>query len=443
MFLYNSISKKIEQFHSIHPHRVMMYFCGPTTYNYAHIGNARPAVLADLLYNVLVESGYEVKYASNYTDIDDRIIQKAIEQNKDALTVSQHYIDIYRQDLASLHVKKPDFTPKVSDTIDKIIMFIQKLIDAGFAYVVAGDVYFAMDKVDQYGIISHQKTEDLMVGARIEENSAKKNPLDFVLWKQTNIGKSWESAFSNGRPGWHTECVVMIQDIFQTNLIDIHGGGSDLKFPHHENEVVQAHALHHTTLANYWIHNGMIKVDGAKMSKSIGNVFYIKDLVEKYGGNEMRWFILSAPYRSELMLTNETLQNAVTEFNKVKQAHKQLKVKLRYHGVEKTNQLDDVYQQFLAHLQNDLNVSKAVTVLFDLIKKINQCLRVKMLDFNQLAILESTLDKMLSVLGYVLDDIEIDEEARSLFEKWDNCKQEKNFEEADIYRNLLMEKGLL
>lgn len=443
MYLYNSISKKVEKLNTIKENEVMMYFCGPTTYNYAHIGNARPAVVADLLVNVLEESGYEVKYASNYTDIDDRIIQKALEENKDALEVSAHYIEVYRKDLASLFVKQPNYTPKVSESIDQIIHFIQSLIDKGFAYEVNGDVYFSVEKADNYGIISKQRKEDLLVGARIEENSEKRNPLDFVLWKKTTIGKKWRSPFSSGRPGWHTECVVMIHDIFKTNLIDIHGGGSDLKFPHHENEVVQSQALHCTSLANYWLHNGMIKVDGAKMSKSLGNVFYIKDLVEKYGSNEMRWFILSAPYRSELMLTEETLNNAVSEFNKIRLAHKQLKVKLRMHEVAKVDTMDEVYSMFLSELQNDLNVAKAVTILFDLVKKINQALRNKQLDFSLLAIYECTLDKMLKILGYQLEDIEINEEIRAIFKQWEEAKMNKDFESSDKYRTILIQKGIL
>lgn len=443
MYLYNSISKKVEKFQSINENEVMMYFCGPTTYNYAHIGNARPAVIADVLVNVLEASGYRVKYASNYTDIDDRIILKALETNKDALEISQYYIDIYRKDLSSLHVKTPHYTPKVSETISQIVEFIQKLIDKEYAYIVDGDVYFDIEKINNYGIISHQKKEELVVGARIEENTMKKNPLDFALWKKTENGKFWGSPFSNGRPGWHTECVVMIEDIFKTNLIDIHGGGSDLKFPHHENEVAQSCALHHSTLANYWVHNGMIKVDGQKMSKSIGNVLYIKDLVEQFGGNEIRWFILSAPYRSELLLTPQTIQNAVVEFNKVKFAHKQLKVKLRLNNCDKTTEKHELFTEFLSHLQNDLNVSMATTVLFDLIKLINLQIRQKQIDFQSLAKLEATLDAMLEILGYVLDDVVIDAETKLIFKSWEEAKSNKNFEVADHYRQILIEKGLL
>lgn len=443
MKLYNSISKKIENFIPINPNEVTMYFCGPTTYNYAHIGNARPAVIADLLFNVLKELGYNVKYASNYTDIDDRIIEKALEQGKDALEVSQFYIDAYVRDLATLNVKKPEFTPKVSATMDKIIHFIEKLIEKGFAYEVNGDVYFDMDKAQTYGVISHQKKEELLVGARIEKNTDKKNPLDFALWKKTTTGKSWDASFSKGRPGWHSECVVMIQDVFNSNLIDIHGGGSDLKFPHHENEVVQCNVLHNTTLANYWIHNGMIKVDGAKMSKSLGNVLFIQDLVEKYGGNQMRWFILSSPYRLELMLNEDTLNNAKNEFNKIEIAYKQLKVKLRLNRIAKGNQLDSSYHLFLEELKNDLNVASANTVLFDLVKKINQELRKKELNILLLQSYEYTLDKMLNVLGYKMEEIELDEVDFELFAAWENAKANKEFEVADLLRNRLIQRGRL
>lgn len=443
MKLYNSISKKVEEFNSIVPNEVTMYFCGPTTYNYAHIGNARPAVVADLLFNILTELGYNVKYASNYTDIDDRIVQKAIDENKDALEVSSFYIDAYRNDLASLNVKKPQYTPKVSETMDKIILFIEQLIEKGYAYEVDGDVYFEMDKAKEYGIISHQKNEELLAGARVEVNELKHNPLDFALWKKTTQGKNWKSPFSDGRPGWHSECVVMIQDIFKTNLIDIHGGGSDLKFPHHENEVVQCNALHDTHLANYWVHNGMIKVDGAKMSKSLGNVLYIHDLVKQYGGNTLRWFILSSPYRGELILNEETLNNAVSEFTKVETAHKQLKLKLRLNHIAKVELLDESYTAFINELTNDMNVASANTVIFNLIKKINQGLRQKECDFDLLATYEHTLDKMMQVLGYELKEIELTELDFELFKAWDNAKVNKEFDVADLLRQRLMDRGLI
>lgn len=443
MKLYNSISKQVEQFVPLKEKEVTMYFCGPTTYNYAHIGNARPALVADLLWNVLLASGYEVKYASNYTDIDDRIVVKALAENKDALAVSQFYIDAYRQDLDSLFVKKPMFTPKVSDTMESIIHFIEDLVAKGYAYEVDGDVYFAMENVEKYGLISHQKLEELQVGARIEENLAKRNPLDFALWKKSTSGKAWESRFSLGRPGWHSECVVMINEVFKQSLIDIHGGGSDLKFPHHENEVVQSCALHDTILANYWVHNGMIKVDGNKMSKSLGNVFFIKDLVNQYGGNVIRWFILRAPYRQELSLNTTTLESAKAEIDKLSLAYKQLQIALRRKQVAVGTTLDEAYELFLAALQDDLNTQNAQTVLFDFVKKINQSLRQKELDVVLLQNYEYTLEQMLVLLGLELPKVVLMQVDLKLFDDWEKAKRNKDFEQADMYRKMLIEKGYL
>lgn len=443
MKLYNSISKSVEVFVPINPNEVTMYFCGPTTYNYAHIGNARPAIVADLLWNVLEASGYQVKYASNYTDIDDRIVAKALAENKDALEISQFYIDAYRKDLDTLYVKKPLFTPKVSETMNSIIAFIEQLVQKGFAYEMNGDVYFSMDNVENYGIISHQKLADLQVGARIEENLEKRNPLDFALWKKTTTGKRWDSRFSQGRPGWHSECVVMINEVFNQSLIDIHGGGSDLKFPHHENEVVQSCALHHTILANYWVHNGMIKVDGNKMSKSLGNVFYIHDLVKKYNGNIIRWFILKAPYRQELALNETTLETAKTEVEKMQATYKQLQLKLRRAKIAEAQILDNAYDEFLKALQDDLNTQNAQTILFELLKTVNQNLRKKDVDFVLLQSYEYTLVKMFELLGLQFLKIELDEESLTLFENWEIAKNNKEFEKADYYRQELIEKGYL
>ena len=294
MKLYNSYTQTVEEIRPIEEGKISMYVCGPTVYNYPHIGNARPIVVFDTLKKALTVQGYDVTFASNYTDVDDKIINTAIEQNVSEKEITDKSIKAYNDVRFGLNADLPDYAPRVTETMDQIIAFIQELIDKGAAYQVGGDVYFRVESDKNYGELSHQNIEDLVVGARIDENTMKENPLDFTLWKATDKGIQWDTPWSKGRPGWHTECVVMIQDVFKRNLIDIHGGGLDLKFPHHENEIAQCRACHSTPLANTWVHNGMINIDGTKMSKSLGNVRWAKDLIATYGGNTMRWAMISS-----------------------------------------------------------------------------------------------------------------------------------------------------
>lgn len=272
MKLYNSLSQQLETFKPIEAGKVSMYVCGPTVYNDPHIGNARPIVVFDTLKKTFEALDYEVTYVSNYTDVDDKIIKKASEEKVRETEITDRYIQAYQAVRHALHADDPQVSPRVTETMDHIIAYIQELIDQKAAYQVGGDVYFRVSHVSEYGQLSNQKIEDLLVGARIDQNDQKENPLDFTLWKATDQGVKWDSPWSKGRPGWHTECVVMIKDVFQKPHIDIHGGGLDLKFPHHENELAQCQAHDHEHLANYWLHNGMINVDGAKMAKSVGNV---------------------------------------------------------------------------------------------------------------------------------------------------------------------------
>ena len=271
--LYNTLSGKIEEFKPIKPNEVSMYVCGPTVYNHAHIGNARPIIVFDTLRRLFEAQGYMVKYVSNYTDVDDKIIKKAHEENVTEGVVSARYIEAYQKVRDSLNTEPLFATPRVTETMDEIIHFIDKLVQTGHAYQVGGDVYFRVGSVSSYGSFSKQNLEDLQVGARIEENTKKENPLDFALWKETDMGIKWQSPWGEGRPGWHTECVVMIHKEFG-DQIDIHGGGMDLRFPHHENEVAQSQALFHNSIAHYWLHNAMININGEKMSKSLGKGRY-------------------------------------------------------------------------------------------------------------------------------------------------------------------------
>lgn len=444
MRLYNSYSQKIEELNPIEPGKVSMYVCGPTVYNYPHLGNARPIVVFDTLKKALEAQGLEVTYVSNYTDVDDKIINTAIEKNVSEKEVTDKYIKAYAQTRADLHADQPDVTPRVTETMDEVIAFIQKLIDLGAAYQVDGDVYFRVNADKKYGELSHQNIEDLMIGARIDENTKKENPLDFTLWKETDKGIRWDTPWSKGRPGWHTECVVMIQDVFKKPLIDIHGGGLDLKFPHHENEIAQCEIVNQTHLANFWVHNGMINIYHIKMSKSLGNVKWAKDLIEEFGGNKIRWILISTHYRAPLDLTEKTFIQADKELNRIQTAYNQANVKLQIANIEATDALDlESWNHFIDMLNDDLNTPNAISTILDVVKQLNQALRKREVDYTLVNTLKNTLDRMLYVLGIQFESIEISDEDKELYHQWKQAVSEKNFERADQYRAKLQEKGII
>lgn len=446
MKLYNSKHNQIETFIPINPGKVSMYVCGPTVYNHPHIGNARPIVVFDLLRRVLKASGYEVTMVSNFTDVDDKIIAKAQDEGVSEAAIATRYIEAYNEVRKNLNAEGINATPYATKTMPAMIEFIKELVEKDFAYEVNGNVYFRVSKISDYGEISSQNIEALQVGARIDANIEKENPLDFALWKVTDdSGVKWDSPWGKGRPGWHTECVVMIQDVFKTSTIDIHGGGQDLKFPHHENESAQCKALHNHDLANYWVHNAMLNLDGAKMSKSLGNVEWAKDYIEKFGSNLTRWILMSTHYRLTLNITEEVIEQSRKELEKIEQALTKLAVERQ---LAKQNlgskELDEsLYQAFMSSLQDDLNVANANGHLFELIKHINQALRQKDKDWNLLLKYENTLDGMLDVLGIVIEKPELTEEDFSLFEIWNQSKLDKDFEKADLYRSKLIERGLV
>ncbi|MCI6753953.1 cysteine--tRNA ligase, partial [Galactobacillus timonensis] len=333
MRIYNTKTLQIEEFKPIHEGHVDMYVCGPTVYNYAHIGNARPMVVFDVLKRLLEAEGYTVTYVSNFTDVDDKIINKAIEEGTTEAVIAQRYIDAYQKVRRSLNTELPDITPRVTETMDDIIAFIQELVNDGAAYVSTnGDVYFSVDADHKYGEISHQRLNELEAGARIDVNEGKRNPYDFALWKKTTKGIQWDSPWGKGRPGWHTECVVMINKNLGP-LIDIHGGGMDLRFPHHENEAAQQECTHHNSLANYWIHNAMININGQKMSKSLGNTLWAQDVVDRLGTNLTRWLMSSVHYRKELNFSDETVETARKELDKVMNPMRSIDVKAALNGV--------------------------------------------------------------------------------------------------------------
>lgn len=443
--LYNSKSLKVEEFKPIEEGKVSMYVCGPTVYNYAHIGNARPMIVFDVLKRLFEAEGYQVKYVSNFTDVDDKIINKAAEEGVDENTIANRYIQAYQELRKQLNTELPDVTPRVTETMDQIISFIDGLVKSGHAYQAGGDVYFSVDSVPTYGEISHQNLDQLEVGAsdRVDVENDKKNPYDFALWKKTDKGIKWNSPWGEGRPGWHTECVVMINDNLGEK-IDIHGGGMDLKFPHHENEAAQQEALHGNSLANYWVHNAMVNINGEKMSKSLGNTLWAKDVVEKLGTNLTRWLMSSVHYRKELNFSDETIETARKELEKVLNPLRQADIKAALADVVFSDDYDEsAYRAFLDCMDDDMNTPNAYTVIFETVKKINSEIRKREINWETLGKERNAVEKMLNVLGITVEKPEINEDDKKCFQEWNQAKKQKDFAKADEYRAKLMARGLL
>lgn len=443
MRLYNSRTTTIEPFVPLEPGKVKLYVCGPTVYGEAHIGNARPVIVFDTLRRTFEALGYAVDYVSNITDVDDKIIQKAIREGVSENVITDRYTAAYNAVRQALNTRTLTFNPKVTDTIDSIIRFIEQLVQEGFAYTVNGNVYFRVLKSERYGEISKQRLEDLVVGARIDEDPDKESPLDFALWKRTEEGLQWDSPWGKGRPGWHTECVVMINDYFK-GPIDIHGGGMDLKFPHHENELAQAKACLHHHLANVWMHNGMLNIDGEKMSKSLGNVLLAKDIIAKLGANTVRWMMLSAHYRAPLNISDEVVEQAQTELGKAVTVLRQIDVRAQLNGIKpRLDKESEFYPRFLSAMEDDLNTPNAIAVIFDAIKAVNQALRQREVHEQQIAALTASIRGMLDVLGIKMPVLTLSEEQKALFAQWNAAKAAKDYAAADMARQQLMDQGLL
>lgn len=441
--IYNSLTNKIETFVPQIEGKVSMYVCGPTVYNYPHIGNMRPVVVFDVLRKFFTYVGYEVTYVSNFTDVDDKIIKEAKKENKTEKELTEFYIQEFKKATLAIGSNIPSITPKVTEYIQKIIDYVDNLVKIGAAYVVDGDVYFRVNKIKDYGSLSGINVEDLMVGARIEENSNKESPLDFALWKKTDEGINWPSPWGNGRPGWHTECCVMIDTIFPGQYIDIHGGGYDLKFPHHENEIAQCEATHSHKIAKYWMHNAFINFGNEKMSKSLGNVIYAKDMIEKYGGAVTRLVILSAHYRQPVNFTDETVNAAIQEVNKMKMVIKQMALKLQVSGINLDEGKSTYINPFLEALADDLNTANALTEIYNVIKLANQEVRSREIDYKKLNDLFKTLNDMFSVLGIDIPYVKMDENDRKLYQNYLESKENKDFAKSDEFRNILIEKGIM
>ncbi len=441
--VYNSLSNKIENFEPLKKNEVSMYVCGPTVYNYPHIGNMRPVVVFDVFRKFLTYVGYKVTYVSNFTDVDDKIIKEAKKENKTEKELTEFYIQEFKKATKAIGSDIPSITPKVTEYIEKIINYVDNLVKIGAAYVVDGDVYFRVNKIKDYGALSGINIDDLVVGARIEENSSKESPLDFALWKKTSEGINWPSPWGNGRPGWHTECCVMIDTIFPSHYIDVHGGGYDLKFPHHENEIAQSEATHGNKIAKYWMHNAFINFGNEKMSKSLGNVIYAKDMIEKYGGAVTRLVILSAHYRQPVNFTDETVNAAIQEVNKMKMVVKLLSLKLQSNDVDLEKGKPTYIDSFLAALADDLNTANALTEMYNVIKLANNEIRQKESDLNKLNDYFKTLNDMFYVLGLDIPYVKMDENDKNTYKNYLISKENKDFEESDRLRRILIDKGIM
>ena len=440
---YNSLSNSLEDFQTLEDKKVSMYVCGPTVYNYPHIGNMRPVVVFDTLRRFLTYVGYEVTYVSNYTDVDDKVIKAAKQEGKSEKELTDFYIAEFEKTLKGIGSQVPNITPRVTEYMDKIIAYVDNLVKIGAAYVVDGDVYFRVEKIKDYGALSGINVEDLRVGARVEENTNKESPLDFALWKKTTEGIQWDSPWGKGRPGWHTECCVMIDTIFPKHYIDIHGGGYDLKFPHHENEIAQSEATHGNKIAKYWMHNAFINFGNEKMSKSLGNVIYAKDMLAQYGGPVTRLVILNAHYRQPVNFTEETVTQAQQEVSRMQMAYKQAALKLQANGVDLQKGQSVYINKFLEALANDLNTANALAELYNLLKDINQQIRSRETDYETLNNQFKTLTDMFYVLGLDITYVKFDDGISQLYKDYLLSKENKDFAKSDEIRKVLIEKGVM
>ena len=442
--IFNSLGMKKETFTPLVPGKVSIYCCGPTVYNDPHVGNFRPVVTFDVLRRLLMHIGYEVKFVSNYTDVDDKIINRAKELGITEKELTESVIAEYRRLVDEVGALQPDETPKPTVYMPEIIKYIEELEEKGEAYAVDGDVYLRVKNIPEYGELSGNAVEDLESGARIAVESKKEDPLDFALWKKTEEGIKWKTKWGEGRPGWHSECCVMIDSIFraQDGYIDIHGGGFDLKFPHHENEMAQSKAHNHNKLARYWMHNGFINIDNEKMSKSLGNVILMKDVVKEYGGAAFRLMLLACHYRAPASFSVDTIKEAQTKINQLTMSLRKSAVTLQLNGVDIDKLKPSNEDAFLDAMCDDLNTPNALAVLYEENKTLNQCLRTRPLDMNALGDSFAKVRSYCEVLGIVIAIPHLTEEDKKLYAEYDEAKANKDFAKSDALRAKMIEKGI-
>ncbi len=452
MKVYNTLTRKKEELVPITPGEIKMYACGPTVYNYIHIGNARPLCIFDILRRYLEYRGYKVKFVQNFTDIDDKIIRRANEEHVDFSEISERYIKEFWTDADGLNVRHATINPKATENIDAIIQIISTLIEKGYAYEAQGDVYFSTEKFKDYGKLSHQPLEDLEAGARIMVGEVKREPMDFAVWKAAKPGEpAWDSPWGKGRPGWHIECSAMNWR-YLGDTIDIHCGGQDLIFPHHENEIAQSECFTGKPFAHYWMHNGYINVDNVKMSKSLGNFFTVRDVAEKYGYEPIRYLLISAQYRSPINYSTDIIEQCIAALNRLYTCRDSLDFELKNaadaeHDGDKAiiDGFDKYREQFIAAMDDDLNTADAIASIFELVRDINTNVVGKT---PSKALVEGAIamfDELTGVLGLVYNrkTETLDSDVEALIEARTNARKEKNWAEADRIRDQLKEMGIV
>ncbi|HBF4066525.1 TPA: cysteine--tRNA ligase [Clostridioides difficile] len=452
MKVYNTLTRTKEEFVPLEEGKVKMYVCGPTVYNYIHIGNARPFIIFDTLRRYLEYRGYDVTYVQNFTDVDDKIINRSHEEGISPEEVAAKYIKEYFVDCDGLGIKRATVHPQVTDNIQQIIEFIKELEDKGYAYAVNGDVYFDTNKFEGYGKLSGQKQEDLEAGARIEVNDQKRHLMDFVLWKAKKEGEpGWDSPWGEGRPGWHIECSVMSKR-YLGETIDIHAGGQDLTFPHHENEIAQSEARSGKTFSKYWMHNGYININDEKMSKSKGNFFTVRDISKLYDLEIVRFFMLSAHYRNPVNFSDEMLNQAKAGLERLYNTKEKLEFTLSNlvesplteKEVELVKELDDFRQKFIDAMDDDVNTADAVSVIFELAKLINSNVdENSSLEFAKKCLDEfNELTGVLNIVNKKKDTV-LDKDIEELIQKRTDAKKNKEFQLADDIRQQLLDMGIV
>ncbi len=454
MKIYNTLTRKKDEFVPLEPGKVKMYSCGPTVYNYFHIGNARPFIMFDLLRRYLEYRGYKVTFVQNFTDIDDKLINKAKEEGTTYDKIAQKYIDEYFVDAKGLNIRQADVHPKATDNIPEILDIIKTLIDKGYAYPTAdGDVYYRTKAFADYGKLSHQPIEELEAGARIDVREAKEDPMDFALWKAAKPGEpSWTTPWGEGRPGWHIECSAMARR-YLGETIDIHSGGIDLCFPHHENEIAQSEAANGKPFANYWMHNAFLNIDNQKMSKSLGNFFTVRDAAKTYGYEVIRFFMLSAHYRTPVNYSQESLEQAQAALGRITTAIGNLEF-LSDKGADgamsegekaSASSFDGYRQKFIEAMDDDLNTADAVAALFELVREVNTASAASGVTKEYAGKALDVVRELCDVLGIAesTQKSDMDDEINRLIEERQAARKAKNFAEADRIRDELKSRGIV
>lgn len=450
MRIFNTMTRQKEEFIPNNPDEVKIYACGPTVYNYIHIGNARPLCVFDVLRRYLEYKGYNVKFVQNFTDVDDKIIKRANEEGITFEEVSKKYIEEFWTDANGLNFKKASVHPKATENIDEIINIIKTLEEKGYAYAVDGDVYFRTLKFKEYGKLSHQPIDDLQSGARIAIGEKKENPLDFALWKAAKEGEPyWDSPWGKGRPGWHIECSAMNKR-FLGDTIDIHCGGQDLIFPHHENEIAQSECANGCTFSKYWMHNGYINVDNVKMSKSLGNFKTVREIANVYGYEVIRYFLISSHYRSPINYSLEIIEQCKSALERLYTCRESLDFALKNakdipDDEELIKKLNSHREQFIAAMDDDLNTADGVAAVFELVKDINTSILDKEVSKNVCQTAATVFDELCDVLGilYNRKNNDVDSDIEALIEERQQARANKDWATADRIRDELKAKGII